>query len=63
VNINSLNTESSRGLAGAYSGFEHRGVKTSAMRFDARRAESGDGVLGDEQLVPFPPTKRAWGAL
>jgi len=27
VNINSLNTDSSRGLTGAYSGFELRGMK------------------------------------
>jgi len=49
VNINSLNTDSdsSRGLAGAYSGFELRvREKTSATTFEAGRAESGDGVLG-----------------
>jgi len=46
VNINSLKTDSSRGFAGVYSGFELRGCEKEwpATRFEARRAKSGDGV-------------------
>ena len=34
-----------------------------AGRRDARRAESGDGVLGKETASPSPPTRRFAGAL
>jgi len=61
--INSLKTDSSRGLAGAYSGFELRGREKKwpkATRFEVRRAESGDGVLekgARGQPAPSPPAR------
>ena len=47
MNINTLNTDSSTGLIGAY--LNLGGVKrvAEATRFEARSAESGDGVLGE----------------
>ena len=44
MNTNSLNTDSSRGLTGAYSGFELRGREKTSARFD--------GVLGEGAASP-----------
>jgi len=55
--VNSLKTDSSRGLAGA--GFELRGREEwpKATRFEARNVESGDGVLEEGQPAPSPPAR------